>query len=205
METPSSAAAQYDLGRVRYVTERFGSLQGLRVVPLGLYFLIMSAGDAELIPYVRQGALDVSFGIIVLCFGASWLIGRYYDRRFGRVAAATKSEFTVGALMGVIAYFLSGFVDARLHPPVSLSALFIGAVTLYYWNGPLGRRRTHYAVLGAVFVLLGLSPLVTATLERAPLDYITYSVVMGVGIIACGVLDHVMLAGTLRPLPPEDA
>ena len=35
-----------DLKRVRYVAENFRTLQGLKMVPLGLVLLVMAAGDA---------------------------------------------------------------------------------------------------------------------------------------------------------------
>jgi len=207
METPSASAAPYDLGRVRYVTERFGGMQGLRLVPFGLYLLVLAAGTAGLVPRVRPGALDVSLGLLLMAVAGSWLIGRYYDSRFGRVAPMASGRGSAGAgtgaLIGAFTLFLSGFVDARLDPPVSVSWLFLGGVTLAYWWGPLRRRRVHYAAFGGVFVLLGLSPLVTGTLSGPPLDYVTYTVIMGLGAIVCGILDHVMLVRTLRPLPPD--
>src|SRR5258707_1067429 len=71
-----------DLRRIRYVTEHYEQLQGLRLLPLSVPFLLSS-----LWRLARPAPLLSTTGwtlLLASAFALSALIGRYYARHFGQ-------------------------------------------------------------------------------------------------------------------------
>jgi len=87
MTSATQSASRLDPERLKYLTENFNTLQGLRSVALGMGYAVVMMSNA----YWGSGGWAI-FGSLFacLCFLAAYKISetyipRYYDRRFGNV------------------------------------------------------------------------------------------------------------------------
>jgi hypothetical protein len=83
MSGAMQSASRLDLERLKYLTENFNTLQGLRSMAFGIGYAVFMMSNA----YWGSGGWSI-FGS--LCFLAAYKISetyipRYYDRRFGNV------------------------------------------------------------------------------------------------------------------------
>jgi membrane associated rhomboid family serine protease len=204
-----------DLERVRYVTENYERLQGLKVVPGGVVLLLFAGltflrFDLPGMTAREEGAL---FGVLFLLGGISgilvatvvgWVIGQRYERRYGKVRRSPPGRRTVFLLaLGTVAFWMAYILDTALRPPVYLPWLVIGAAGLVFW-WPERRFRAHYLVAAAAFVVVGLLPLVGVLPRGFASEPGLLLALGGVCAVAVGVLDHLLLVGTMRRLPEED-
>ena len=79
-----------EIKRIRYVVEHFQDLQGLRLIPFAIFFLIGAVFDASLdldalVQNPRPELLFLTPIVLVLCVVASRRIGRWYEQRYGYV------------------------------------------------------------------------------------------------------------------------
>ena len=196
-----------DLKRVRFVTENYHNLQGLKMVPLGLWFVAAGAGDAGWWPWFFKTGRPVSHLLgLGLAWFLSWLIGRYYKYNYGQVQPSpqTQRKGRLVTIVGLPALLIALAVDWSMKLPVSLVALLITAYFLTAYLCSSGRFRKHYVVIALLFAGLGLMPL----LLRVPLSDriwgpggVMFTLLLGLGLIAGGILDHLLLVRTLKPLP----
>jgi hypothetical protein len=190
----------HDLQRLRFVTERYPHLQGLRLIPLGLPFLVSAAwrdGQLAWVPGTHgPGAGFWFFGLMIAALSLSVALGRYYRRRFGSVQPARQAT---GALLGLLflaLFFGSLWTQDLLSPKLSLPAIVIGTA-LGYVGVAGGQLRTHYIALAALclcFATLG-SFGVPLHARDVLLDDL-----IGIGLIVIGVGDHLLLRRTLEPV-----
>jgi hypothetical protein len=193
------------LHRLRYVTARYHHLQGLRLIPLALLFLISAAWRDGLLRWVPgtagEGARVWFLGLGVTALALSIAAGRYYRRRFGNVQPAAPFagafSFSVFAALLVLAFTYPDSADSLIPVPTLILAIAIGYAGL---SG--GRIRPHYlavALLVAIFACLGVFSVPFHTRDVL-LDQLT-----GVSLIVIGVGDHLLLRRTLVPVSHVDA
>jgi hypothetical protein len=182
------------LRRLRFVTERYEHLQGLRLVPLGIPFLISSAwrdGELAWVPWTHGNGARLWFlALLGVAFSVSVRLRGYYQRHFGDVQA-------VGSLSGPLAtiVFLALFLLAASLPdsPVSMPAIIV-ALGLAYVGLAGEERRLHYLVVAlfvAIFACLG------ALGVPGPDREVLFDELAGVGLIVIGAGDHALLRRTL--------
>lgn len=185
-----------DLARIRFVAGQFYYLQGLRLVPFGLWTVAFAAGW-----FGRQGDCTFSLPTLILVIILYKLVGVYYDRHFGRVerSLADRRLDWISLAVAIPAIWLAVWIDATGRLPISLLALALaGFLLVVHLRSPGGYRR-YYAVLAALLALLSLTPL---ALGQAPKD-VSPPVLAALGgaYIVGGVLDHLVLARSLKPAP----
>ena len=182
-----------DLRTVRYVTENYVHLQGLRLVPLSAPFFasaVWRAGGLRWWPGTTgRGATYWFLASLALAVGVSFVIRTQYHRRFGQVRSFARDSgawtLTVcaGCLLGALG------MQETLAWPVSLPALFVGVVV-----GALGAMhgafRRHYLLIAAA--CLGF-----AVLHPLGMSVSTQSVVLdlliAMGLLTAGIGDHLVL------------
>jgi hypothetical protein len=181
-----------DLRRIHYVAEHYEQLQGLRLLPLSVPFLLSSlshlAPTAAFLSGIGWSLLLVS------AFAASTLIGRYYSRRFGQTHPFRwRSALQIAA--GTAAFVALEWLQEIRPFPVPLPLLFI-AVVLARVGTAAGWLRSHYLWIAAACALFGLLPLLGVSLDMraAALDALIGG---GLAVAAIGddrVLRNVMAA-----------
>lgn len=189
----------YDFHRLRFVTERYHHLQGLRLVPLGFPFLIAGAWrDRQFswLPVTGDRAPEYWFlGLVAIAVAISIAVGRYYTRRFG---AVHQQESLRGQILVVLLYALfitSLFVQNAIPLPISLPIITVAiAVGLLGVAG--GHVRTHYIAVAAVALLFaGLGSLIPEHARAVLFDDL-----IGISLIVIGLGDHFLLRRTLEPV-----
>ena len=189
------------LQRVHFVVKRYPHLQGLRLLPIGLVFVASGLWQAG---YFRwwPGAADAAgqwwfAGAFVVALVAAVALGRYYRARFGSVdplpnVPAFLSAVGFGAMV-VGAVWLQTALDS----PISVPLLFVAAALMFVGLTG-GYVRVHYVVVGTACLLLATMGVFGVPLQTrlVLLDY-----VIGGGLIAVGIGDHLLLRNTLEPYP----
>jgi len=191
------------LTQMRYVTENFELLQGLRMVPFGLWFLIMAVGDLAQIPALKQGRLDYPLLLLIVIGGLYWWIGAYYARAYGQVNQRAKSAGQKLLAGWPLLLFIAGIaVDVLLELPVSFLAIALSFYFFVPFIKALPLLRVHYAFIGLVMLCLSLMPLfVTGSLK---LEFFAPSgayflLGMGLALIVASILDHFWLRSMMQP------
>jgi hypothetical protein len=186
-----------DLRRLRYTVENFTSLQGLRGVPIGLMFIIN-------IWLQRPHGWDIGIAglALLLGFGASFAIGRYYYRaRYGFLRSRAQGGWV---FLGFALFWAGSWVDVRHPLPVSMVGLAIAAWFVFIWaRAP--DLRWHYGVAAlaliatSVLPAFGISDPIALWGQHSRVGW----TLLGVTMIACGILDHLLLRELLPPAPQE--
>ena len=178
--------------RVRYITRNFDALQGLKMVPFGLYFLAMGAGWLG-----KQGDLSLSLPAFVLTLLVYWLTGRYYTRNFGRVNSERSNlvnNFFL-PLAVILILWVAAAVDYSMRLPVSAFGLTLAIILLIWWWLQEQRTRIHYAVMAGLIALISLAPLGgvgEGWLIIQPPGTLFHLLIGAIFVIG-GILDHLIL------------
>ncbi|MEJ2747198.1 MAG: hypothetical protein P8183_04685 [Anaerolineae bacterium] len=194
-----------NLAQMRFVTENYGALQGLRMIPFGLWFLIMAVGDLADIPALRQGRLDYPLLLMIAMGALYWLIGVYYAHTYGQVTPLPKNNRQ--KLLGnwPILLFAAGIaLDWLLQLPVSFLAITLSIfflVPLIKGGPPF---RWHYVFIGLIMLVISLLPLfLNDSLKDkffAP-SGAYFLLGMGTALIVTGIIDHLWLHRFMKPVP----
>jgi hypothetical protein len=188
------------LQRLRYVTERYDQLQGLRLVPVGIPFLLSAAwrdGRLTWVPWTGGAGVRIWFAVLVTCSVALSLRARtYYERRFGDVRSAATIKTPLAAFVFTGLFILSASLHPEGHTGVSVPALIL-ALGLGYVGMAGGLMRPHYLVIAtcvAGVALLGLLGVPHHTRD------VLWDQLIGMGFVVIGVGDHLLLRRTLVPV-----
>lgn len=178
--------------RVRYITRNFDALQGLKMVPFGLYFLAMGAGWLG-----KQGDLSLSLPAFVLTLLVYWLTGRYYTRNFGRVNSE-RSNLVNNFLLPlavILILWVAAAIDYSMRLPVSVFGLTLAIILFFWWWLQEQRTRIHYAIMASLIVLISLAPLAgigEGWLIIQPPGTV-FHLLVGAIFVLGGILDHLIL------------
>jgi hypothetical protein len=150
-----------DLRRIRYVTEHYEQLQGLRLLPLSVPFLLSSLSRlSRPAPFLTATAWAV---LLASALALSVLIGRYYARHFGQ--AQPLGWRTALPLVAATAAFFGLEWLQELRPlPVPLPILFV-AVVLARVGIAAGSLRSHYLFIAAACAMFALLPVLGVPLD----------------------------------------
>ena len=188
------------LHRLRYVTERYEQLQGLRLVPLGIPFLLSSAwrsGRLAWVPWTTGIGARMWFVMLVAsALALSLLAKTYYERRFGDVQSAVRLKALLAAFVFTSLFIVSASLGPDVQTVVSIPAVIV-ALGLGYVGMTGGVLRPHYLTMAVgvgMFALLG--PLGIPLHARE----ILWDQLIGVGFVLIGAGDHLLLRRALVPV-----
>ncbi len=181
-----------DLRRIHYVAEHYRQLQGLRLLPLSVPFLLSGAGRVMRVtagPGLPRGGWAA---LTAVALASSVPIGRYYARRFGE--ANTFPWRTGLTLIGsLLALLTLEWTREAWHLSVSLPILFV-AIVLARLGLAADRLRVHYLwIAAACAAYASLPPLgVALELRAAALDLL-----VGGGLAVAAIGDDRVLRRTM--------
>lgn len=187
------------IDRLRYVTSRYPQLQGARLVPLSLVFLVSAfwrAGAIQLpgdrTPYGAEAWFFSGLGASII---ASYVIRRWYMRSLGSVGQRATHSAAIPILGTCILTVLATLLQSRLHWHLSLPAVTV-ALVLFATGVAHHGYRAHYVAAAGVLFTFSILPLLSLGVMalNAALDG-----VIGISLLIAGLGDHRLLTRTLRP------
>lgn len=194
--------------KIRFVTANYAQLQGLRLIPIGL-FLVLTAFDV-LGVFDRQGlsAADraqalTRMGLLAwLAIGAALAAPLYYRYRYGAVEGFDRRRRDRWITAAVLGFFVLSRVDRNLDWPVSLSLMLV-SVSLFVTALNEHWVRPYYPVLAAMWLLAACWPMLGGSPPGARLALCGLG---GLTLVVIGIGDHLLLSRTLATPPsPGDA
>jgi hypothetical protein len=196
-----------EIKRMETITQSFNLLQGLRVVPFGLFIVVEAAATSWLPWYAVWRPLS-SGAALLLAAALSLLAHLYYRRNFGEVRPLRPQSpaLQVGLILfGLVLMVTAGSLDRHYNMPVSLFGLAITVFLAGALFGQYGRLRLHHLILVLLMAGMSLLPLtgLVASAELFGPDSVYGSLVLGLGILLIGLWDHLSLTRAL-PAPPEE-
>lgn len=188
------------LQRLRYVTERYDQLQGLRLVPLGIPFLLSAAWRSRQLTWVPWatgiGAQRWFVMLMASAVACSLLAKTYYERRFGDVHSAVTIKAPLAAFVFAALFILALSLQPVAQTAVSIPAVIV-ALGLGYVGMVGGLVRPHYVTIAVCVALCSaLGPLGVSFHARDVL----WDQLIGMGFVVIGLGDHLLLRRTLVPV-----
>lgn len=188
-----------NLQRIRYVTSHYQELQGLRIVPLGIWLCLVALGEAAgYIPATQPQIAAITMfaylgsGFFVLA-AYGW-VGKIYERQYGSVhpLLQARPRALSGCLSGAGFLFVLyvGIMLGSQLLAVEVTMLLAALLLYAAWRSRWYRK--DYLVL--LVLLIGVSSLSSNTLIMG---------LNGATVIAGGLLDHLLLVRTLKQVPEE--
>jgi hypothetical protein len=117
------------LERLARITRGYPYMQGLKVVPVGLFLLGVTFVGSTWWPWSGKVAKLVSLGLVLAFTGGltRWA-GVYYRRRFGQVAPTREQlrRDALGTGLAALAVIAGLALDHFLEPPVSIFGIALG-------------------------------------------------------------------------------
>lgn len=182
-----------DLDRVRYVTEHYDQLQGLRLIPLSVSFLVSALWRLST-PTSAVTSRMWFLGLFTTALAASYPIRAYYRRHFGDVRTPPHRSGALTLVSCSVALLWLVWVQDRMQWPVSLPMVVV-AVLLTRLGLVAHRLRMHYLfVAGACLACAALGPLGVGVHVRD----ITFDLLTGGGLLVAGLGDDHVLRTVLR-------
>lgn len=188
------------LQQIRYVTQRYRHLQGLRLIPLAVPFLASAAWRAGYLGWAPgtagRGPEHWVAIIFLLSLVAAIAFGPYYQRQFGAVQPQWRIRGPLTLVGSVGALALAMWLQSRQPAAISLPLLVIAASVGYV--GVLdGLTRPHYLAVSASCLSLAMLGAGVAPHTRVVL----LDAATGTGLIVVGLGDHLVIRRTLTPGP----
>jgi len=188
-----------DVSRVRYVTRRYPQLQGLRLLPVGIVFLLSGSWRAGWLPIAAASHASAPvwfFSGLAIAVGLSFLIRAWYTKRYGLVSQGMLQSGVAPLTALLIGVLLTTWLQEQWRWIYPVPAVFIGLALLAIGLSH-GAARKHYIVIAALWLSmasLGLFGVSSATQDVA-LD-----MTIGAALIVAGLGDHWLLRDTLQPV-----
>ena len=190
----------HDLQRLHFVTQRYEHLQGLRLIPLALPFLVSAAwqsGQLSWLPIQGEHAPGYWFvGLVGIAVTISTIVGHWYGRRFGTVQQRPTPRGQALLVLFFVIFGAALWAQNAFTLPVSLPIATVG-VALAFIGVAGGQRRMHYIAVAAICLLFANTRSFGVPL-RAP--EVVLQGLIGISLVVIGIGDHVWLRRTLAPV-----
>jgi hypothetical protein len=183
-------------------TRAYKSFQGLRTLPLGIFFLIVGLQALGVTWFGKQGDFSITLPFFLASLISWRLIGRYYDHMFGKVEPIEldlKGELKSYILPAIIfAAIILEIVLGRFGIMVFVApvALTFGIWWIYFgWT----RSRWYYTLAGILLTFFSFTPLLSLLPIGDPVFEplgIASALSFGTAIIFIALLDHFRLVST---------
>jgi hypothetical protein len=191
-----------DIPRIAFVTRRFHELQGLTTAMLGVSLIVASLTAHAMEAGYPAPLLQTWNFAILPCILMVIQLQRMYRHSFGEAVGTSRQQFA-GA-MPMVAVFVGGMADLSgvAHSGPSMAAVGLASCSLWIvardW-----RWRIHHLVPAAAGIIAAMvtagAPPVLSLIATDPVRTETYLLsftILGLGMVAAGVLDHRLLVSS---------
>lgn len=188
------------LGRIRFVTENYERLQGLRRLPLALCVVVVG-----FLVYLGEGLIAGAVAVVMIypTVFAEWTVGRLYERRFGRVRSGSYPTDYVSWAVLLALVFAMDSSQAWLGRPLVFGLVgFVGGAYVFAAFWPREKRHRSTAYWPAIAALVIVTGLLVSVDAVSPGSFIVFT---GLSISIGLLLDHLLLVRTFGRVPREDA
>jgi hypothetical protein len=187
-----------------YVTGHYAHLQGLRIVPLGVPFLVSSlwrTGWLDWWPGAHGFGASVWFLLMLAAaIGVSYPIKALYRAQFGNVRPLEGRSGATTLIVSFVVFMALGWLQAWADWMISASVLFVGAALLRLALIEDGLRKHYLLPACACVVFAFWLPSHAASNAAA----IGGDLLIGLGLIVAGLGDDRVLRHVLRRSAVED-
>lgn len=197
--------------QIRKAAREYPDIQGLRMIPVGLFFLLLAPQHISRRWLGGQGNCTYSLVLLIAITFSWFLIGQYYQRVFGQVrplrSAWRQGFWGVGVLVFFIVVVILENGLYRANNALAISPTGLALAGLYLLAGLVVIKRWYFTLFGATLLGIALLPLLTHTTVAHPLYGtfgLVFSLVFGVGLILTGLLDHLRLRRYFQPFNGEE-
>jgi hypothetical protein len=205
----SEQVAAMDQNTIRFVTANYHQLQGLRLVPLGLFLALW--GLLDLLGFFDPaGFVSGGRARVLTHIGIAFWVGLllalaapvYYRYRYGSVDPLDRGSRNRWITAAVIGFFVLLRIDRDLQWPVALHLLLVSlSLFITVWRD--GRIRRHYLAPALVWLAVSFLPAFGASPTTLRMTLFGLG---GLTLIGCGIGDHLLLTRTLaKPRTTDDA
>ena len=186
-----------DRHTVRYITTHYARLHGLRLVPLGVPFLVSAAWRAGWLTWwpgtAGRGATNWFIALVAGAITVSFPIRSWYERQFGLVAARRRDSGLLPLVAFVALVGLATWYQLEFTPTLMVPLLVVGLIlALIGWHDLA--IRPHYIAIGAAWALAACMEIGGVPPHARP---ILFDLLVGAGLIVAGVGDHRALTHVL--------
>src|SRR5712691_1466871 len=124
-----------ELDRVRFVTERYEQLQGLRLLPVSMPFLLSAAWRAGWLGgWPSQDPRHAAYwfvGGFAVAIALSFIIRSWYHRQFGVVRARPWRTGLISMSFVFVCFVALASLQSAFAWPISMPVVFVGPVFAY--------------------------------------------------------------------------
>ena len=189
-----------DLRKIHYITENYTSLQGLRIIPLGILVLLQTV---MIYSSWSNPLLDQFFnfvGLTLISFAQAFL-SRYYQRRYGMAQPSIEQLLRV-FIWFIIAFILMLFslqIETINAPVINVPGIALAFVIFLYW-WPRRPFAIYYLALSILLLLSGFLPLthiLAGTRLMQDNGFMLSQVLLSLTFIIGGLCDHLVLTHSL--------
>jgi hypothetical protein len=194
-----------DLKRIQDAAKNYSGLQGLRIIPIGLLFLVFPLQRLNLPILGGQGNCTVTLPLLLVAILGWFWIGHYYEAHFGKVEPLVSPRAITYPVLAFLIIFIAWvFLEnilyrAHFGPPFNIIGLSVGIAGLY---AGIRTRRWYYTLSGALLGIAIFLPIILAAGSADPVygEFgVLFTLLFGLSIIFVGVLDHLRLVRYFTP------
>jgi hypothetical protein len=190
--------------RIRFITAHYDQLQGLRLIPLGVYLLALAASGLGWLSWLPGDPARASArwlgALFCVALAAAVAATAWYRRRYGARAPLSRRRRNAWLVLAVGIFVVAAQFDQYANGPVALAPLSVAAALMLTVRAD-GWVRAHFLLAAVPWFVVGWVP---ALHHDGTSRLVSYALAGGVALIVCGIGDHRLLSQTLID-PPDVA
>jgi len=191
-----------NIKQLRFFTQNYPHLQGLRTIPLGLLLLLLSLWANLLHGAARDLTLPIS--VTLVCLAIYLLIDGYYNRVYGKVKRAISHSEVFITANGAVLALAAFYIDTHNMINISLLGLVFAIAFVFtgfwYWR-PASTLLYTNIILALTLVILCFLPLITNQEWWGILGFksllLAFTFIYGLYCIICGIIAHIYFIKSL--------
>jgi hypothetical protein len=187
--------------RIRFISTHYDQLQGLRLVPLGLYLMAVAASGLGWLSWLPGDPAKASRQWLAVLFGLALVAAAsataWYRHRYGARTPLSRRRRNAWLLLAVGIVLLAAQFDQYANGPIAFAPFAVAAALVLTVRAD-GWVRAHFFTAAVPWFLVAwIPPLHHDGTSRL----ISYALAGGLALIVCGVGDHRLLSRSLLDVP----